>query len=264
MNIFLRELKANRKALIIWSVCMLFLVMSGMAKYTAYSTGGASSEVFNKMPYSLKALLGFGSFDVTTMTGYFVVLFLYIELTVAIHAVLLGSGIIAKEERDKTTEFLITKPVSRTTIITSKLLTGLVNIVIINIVTFVSSITMVSAYNKGADISGEITMFMLSMFIVQLIFLSLGAALAAFTRNSKASGSLSAGILLASFVISKVTELKDNLNFLNVLSPFKYFSYTKIVEGNGLNFSIVILSLLLVAAFSTLTYYFYSKRDLNY
>jgi len=263
MNIFLRELKANRKALIIWSVCMFFLVASGMAKYTAYTSDGQSNEIFNKMPHSLKALLGMGSFDVTTMTGYFAMLFLYIELTVAIHAVLLGSGIIAKEERDKTTEFLITKPISRTTIITSKLLTALVNILILNIVTLVSSIIMVSAYNKGDDISGEITMFMLSMFIVQLIFLSLGAALAAFIRNSKASGSLSAGILLASFVISKITDLTDSLNYLNLLSPFKYFDYKNIVEGNGLNFGIVALSLVLVAAFCASTYFFYRKRDLN-
>ncbi|MHB8064896.1 MAG: ABC transporter permease subunit [Ruminiclostridium sp.] len=263
MNIFLREIKANRKALIIWSVCMVFLVLSGMAKYTAYSAGGQSNEVFNKMPSSLKALLGFGSFDVTTMAGYFTVLFLYIELTVAIHAVLLGSGIIAKEERDKTTEFLITKPVSRATIITSKLLTAFVNILIINIVTFVSSIIMVDAYNKGDNITSEITMFMLSMFIVQLIFLSLGAVLAAFIRNPKASGSLSAGILLASFVISKITDMTDKLNFLNVFSPFKYFEYKKIVDGSGLSFSIAVLSLILVAVFCSSTYIFYSKRDLT-
>jgi ABC-2 type transport system permease protein len=263
MNIFLRELKANRKALIIWSVCMFFLVASGMAKYTAYSAGGQSNDVFNKMPSSLKALLGMGSFDMTTMAGYFVMLFLYIELAVAIHAVLLGSGIIAKEERDKTTEFLITKPVSRTIIITSKLLSAFVNIIVINIVTFVSSITMVAAYNKGDDISGEITMFMLSMFIVQLIFLSLGTVIAAFIRNPKASGSLSAGILLTSFVISKITDMTDKLNFLNVLSPFKYFEYKNIVDGNGLNFSIVVLSLILVTAFCGSTYFFYSKRDLT-
>jgi ABC-2 type transport system permease protein len=263
MNVFLRELKANRKALIIWSVCMFLLVASGMGKYSAYSAGGASNELFNKMPHTLKALLGMGSFDVTTMAGYFAMLFLYIEITTAIHAVLIGSGIIAKEERDKTTEFLMTKPVSRTTIITAKLLAAFVNILVLNVVTLVSSIFMVAAYNKGADISGEITMFMMSMFIVQLIFLSLGAALAALIRNSKSSGSLSVGIMLTSFVIAKITDLTDRLNYLNLLSPFKYFSYERLVAGNGLNLGIVILSLLLVAVFSGSTYFFFRKRDLN-
>jgi ABC-2 type transport system permease protein len=262
MNIFARELKANRKALIIWSVSMFLLVLSGMAKYTAYSSG-ATSDVFSKMPYSLKALLGIGPFDVTTMSGFFAFLFPYLEITAAIHAVLLGSGIIAKEERDKTTEFLMVKPVSRVAIITSKFLAALVNVVIINIVTLISSIYLAAAYNNGKNISGEVETFLLSMFIVQLIFLSLGALLAAILKNAKASGSLAAGILFGCYVISKITDLTDRVNFLNVLSPFKYFSYQNIVNGNGLSLSIVILCILLVSAFTISTYFFYNKRDLS-
>ncbi len=263
MNIFIRELRANRKALIIWSVCMFLLVLSGMAKYTAYSSGDQSAAIFNEMPYSVKALLGMGSFDVTTMSGYFGMLFLYIELTVAIHAALLGANIIAKEERDKTTEFLMIKPVSRKTIITSKLLAGLVNVAVVNVVTMASSVAMVSAYNKGPDITGEIILFMMSMFIVQLIFLFLGAALASFTKNSKSSGSLTMGLLLLAFIISKITDLTDKLNALNILSPFKYFSYADLADGKGLNAVIVILSVLLITALAASSYIFYPKRDLS-
>lgn len=263
MNVILRELKATRKSLIIWSVCMFLGVASGMGKYTVYSAGGQNIDVFNKMPFSLKALLGMGSFDVSKMSGYFAMLFLYIEIAAAIHAVLLGSNIIAKEERDKTTEFLIAKPVSRTAVITLKLLAALINILILNIVTLVSSIILVDAYNKGTDISSEIGIFLLSMFIVQLIFLTLGAVLAALLRNPKGAGSLAAGIMMISFIISKITDLSARFNFLNVFSPFKYFSYYKIVEGYGLNYGVVLLSLLLIAAFSAATLFFYQGRDLN-
>jgi ABC-2 type transport system permease protein len=262
MNIFLRELKANRKALIIWSICMFLFVLSGMAKYTAYSSG-ANNEVFDKMPKALKAMLGIGSFDPTTMSGFFAFLFPYIALTTTIHAALMGSGIIAKEERDKTTEFLMVKPVSRNTIITSKLLVALVNVIIINLVTLFSSLVMVAAYNKGKDITGEVVMFLLSMFIIQLIFLSLGAFLSALMKNPKLSGSVATGILLGAYVISKITDLTDRFNALNVLSPFKYFNYQDIVNGMGLSLGIVILSLLLSAVFSFSTYFFYTKRDLN-
>jgi len=263
VNIFIRELRANRKALIIWSACMFLLVLSGMAKYTAYSSGGQSAAVFNDMPYSIKALLGMGSFDLTTMSGYFAMLFLYIELAVAIHAALIGAGIIAKEERDKTSEFLMIKPVSRKTVITSKLLAAFVNVAIVNIVTLAASVSMVSSYNKGNDITVEIILFMLSMFIVQLIFMSLGAAIAAFMKNPKSSGSAAIGLLVMAFIIAKITDLTDKLNFLNVLSPFKYFSYADIVNGKGLAIAIVILSLLLVAALSASAYFFYPKRDLK-
>jgi ABC-2 type transport system permease protein len=262
LNIFLRELKANRKALLIWSVCMFLFVASGMMKYTGY-TASSSSAVFAGLPPTLKALFGMGSFDVTKASGFFAFLFLYLELGVGIHAVLLGSGIIAKEESDKTTEFLMIKPVSRSTVITSKLLAALFNVVVVNIVTLVSSIVMVAAYNKGKDVSGEIAMFMVSMFFVQLIFLSLGAALSAFLKNPKPAGSISVGILLIGFLIFEITNLTDKLNYLNILSPFKYFSYADLAAGKGLNIVITLLSVVLIAIFTTLTYFFYKKRDLK-
>lgn len=263
MNIFFRELKANRKALMIWSICMLLLVLSGMAKYKAYSSAGAANALFLSMPRSIKILLGFGSFDVTTISGFFALLFLYIELAAAIQAALLGTGIIAKEELDKTSEYLMTKPVSRSTVITAKLTAALINIIVINVVSLFSSIFIVAAYNQGTDISVKISIFFLSMFIVQLIFLSLGAFLAAFMRNPQSAGSFSVAVLLIGFVISKLTDFTETLNFLNPFSPFTYFNLYKIEAGQGLNSSIVIFSLVFVIVLIVTTYVFYQKRDLN-
>lgn len=263
MNVFFRELKANRKALIIWCACMIVGVLSGMAKYTAYSSGGSGNQIFNEMPKSVRALLGMGDLDVTTIGGFFALLFLYLAITVAIHAALLGSGILAKEERDKTTEFLIVKPVSRTAVVTSKLLAALVNVVILNVVTLISSIVMVGAYNTGEDITGEIVVFFLSLLIIQLIFLSLGALIAASMKNPKGSGSIAAGIVIGAYIIDEITSVNEHLNILNVLSPFKYFSYDRMIAGNGLNPGIVVLSVLLVAVFTVSAYFLYRKRDLN-
>ncbi|WP_438445064.1 ABC transporter permease subunit [Gorillibacterium sp. sgz5001074] len=263
MNIILRELKAHRKALIIWSVCMFLLVVSGMSKYTAYSAGGASSEVFDKLPQTVKALLGIASFDVTQMSGFFAMLFLYIELAAGIHAVLLGSGIIAKEERDKTVEFLMVKPVSRGTIITAKLLAALANVVILNLVTLLSSLLMVSAYNKGEPITGEIVLFMVSLFLVQLIFLFFGAAVAAALKQPRTSGSVAASIMLGTFVLAKITDLTDRLSILNLLTPFKYFSYARIVEGNGIHAGIALLAIGLAVGLAASAYILYRKRELT-
>ena len=263
MNIFFRELRANRKALIIWCACMFVGVLSGMTKYTTYSSGGASSQALKELPESMRALLGMGTLDVTTMSGFFAFLFLYVAIAAAIHAAILGSGIIAKEERDKTTEFLIIKPVSRAAVITSKLLAALVNIVVLNVVTLVSSIVMVAAYNKGKDITGEVVVFLLSMFLIQLIFLTLGALLAAILHKPKGAGSLAAAIVLLGYVVNEITNITDRLDALNVLSPFKYFSYGRIIAGNGLHPGVVALTILLVAAFTGATYFFYKKRDLN-
>lgn len=263
MNIFIRELRANRKALIIWSICMFLFVLSGMSKYTAYSSGGSSSTILNDFPKALRALLGFGPFDVTQMSGFYAFLVPYLELTTGIHAVLLGVGILAKEERDKTSEFLIAKPISRYTVIAYKLLAALFNVVVINLVSGLSSVLMVASFNKDENINGEIFWFMVSMLIIQLIFLTLGTLLAAVVRRPKASGSIATGILMGTYVLSKVTDLTDQANGLNLFTPFKYFDMVRIVNGDGLQTLIVIASILLIVLFTSFTFVFYKQRDIR-
>jgi ABC-2 type transport system permease protein len=242
---------------------MALLVLSGMGKFTAYAAGGTSNEVFDKLPNTMKVLLGLNGFEVTKISGFFAFLFPYIEITAAIHAALLGSSIIAKEERDKTTEFLIAKPVSRYTIITSKLLAALVNVIILNLVSLLSSLVIVPTFNTGEDITGEILTLHLIMFLVQLIFLSLGTLLATCLRKPKGSGAIATDIIIIGYIISKVTDLVDYLNILNIFSPFKYFDLQKAVYGNEISIPITLLCLAMIAAFATFTYYFYQRRDMN-
>src|SRR5690348_7714175 len=103
MTLFLREMRANRKSLIIWCVCVIFMVVSGMGKYGATESAGQSmNEIISQMPKSLQAMMGVGSLDISSAIGYYGILFLYLILMATIHAMMLGATIIAKEERDKT------------------------------------------------------------------------------------------------------------------------------------------------------------------
>ncbi len=262
MNLLKHEMKSNRKSLLIWSISMALLVISGMGKYTAYTAGGDSSDIFDKMPHTLKALFGFASFDVKTLGGFYAFLFTYIAMALAIHAVLLGSNIVAKEERDKTTEFLMTKPVSRKDILTAKFLSAAINLLVLNAVTLISSLLIVASFDDGSEITSVIIWLSISMLILQVLFLSFGTLLAAIKKKTKTTGSIASGIVITAYFIAKITDLTDRLNFLNIFSPFKYFSYPEIINGNGLNIIIVLLTLFLSVLLILGTYKFYEKRDL--
>jgi len=107
MNIFLRELKAHRWGLLFWSLGMISMVYMGMTKYGAYEASGESvQEIMDALPKAVGAVFGLTGFDLSTAAGFFGVLFLYIAIIGAVHAVLLGAGLIAKEERDRTSEFI--------------------------------------------------------------------------------------------------------------------------------------------------------------
>lgn len=264
MNIFLREMKAHRKSLIIWSIGVLFMVAAGMGKYTAYSnTDQSFNDLISQMPRGLQTLFGAGAFDLSQVTQFYGVFFLYLVLMTTIHAVMLGANIIAKEERDKTAEFLFVKPASRNQIITAKLLAALVNIVVVNLVTSLSSIGIVGAYSKGEPVTGDIIILMVGMFILQLVFMVIGTGIAAVRKNPKTSASLATGILLVTFILSIAIDLNEKLESLKYFTPFKYFEAKGLLLGGGFEPIFVILSVAIIAILVSVTYVFYKKRDLH-
>jgi ABC-2 type transport system permease protein len=265
MNIFIREMRAHRKALIIWAFGIVFMVAAGMGKYEMYTANGGQNikEIFSKLPKSLLTVLGMGSLDVTTASGYFGMLYFYLLLMAVIHAVMFGADVISKEERDKTSEFLFVKPASRNRIITSKLLAALVNIVIFNIITLISSIALMAKYNKGKSVTGDIIILMAGMFLLQLLFLAVGAGLAALTKNPKSATGGGTGIVLITYILSIIVGLNDKLVNLKYLTPFKYFEASDLITRGRLDPVFIILSVLIIVVFISLTYVFYDKRDLN-
>jgi ABC-2 type transport system permease protein len=264
MNVFIRELKAHRKSLVFWSIGVFLMVVSGMAKYSAYSSSGQSiNELAASLPKSMRVILGFNSGDLSKVSVYFGMLYLYLLLMATIHAAMLGAAIFAKEERDKTFEFLFAKPVSRTAIITAKLLAVLVNIVIFNLVTFISSVILVGQYNKGESVNGQIAVLMIGMFILQLLFMVIGSAIAAVKKKPKTAASLATGILLITYLLSIIVDLNDHIEPLKYLTPFKYFEAKNIMSGSGLGLVYMVLASSLIIALTAVTYVFYKKRDLN-
>ncbi len=265
MNIFLKELKSYRKSLIFWSIGVFLMVASGMVKYEAYSSSGQSiNDLMADLPKSMKAVMGFGVVDLSKISGYYSLLYIYLLLMATIHAAMLGASIIAKEERDKTAEFLFVKPVSRNTIISAKILAGFTNIVIFNLVTWVSLIILVGKYNStGEAVNGDIALTMAGMFILQVLFMVIGSALAAVKKKPKTAPSLATGVLLLTYMLSIAIDLNENIESMKYLTPFKYFDAKNVMFGGGLEVIFIIISMILIAALLLVTYSFYKKRDLN-
>ena len=126
MNIYLRELKAHRLGLLFWCLGIVAMVSAGMAKYAAFAEAGQSLDaMLAGIPKAVQVVFGFSGFDLAKASGFYGVLFLYVAVMAAVHATLLGANLISKEKRDRTSEFLYAKPISRSRALTGKLLAGL-------------------------------------------------------------------------------------------------------------------------------------------
>lgn len=264
MNIFLREMKAHRWGLLFWCLGMVALVASGMAKYAGYKSAGQSVQaIFAAIPKTVQVVFGFSGFDLTKASGFYGVLFLYIAVMAAVHASLLGSNLISKEERDRTSEFLYSKPILRGRALTAKLLAGLTNIVVLNVVTLLSSFYFVDYFGKGESVGDEILILMAGLFLLQLIFFAIGALVAGIVRKPKSAPSIATSIMFLTFLLYYLVNLKDNLSVLKYLSPFKYFDAAVLLKDGRLDPIFVALSVVIVAVAVFGTYYFYSERDLS-
>lgn len=264
MNIILRELRSNLKSLIIWCTSMILLIYVGMVKYSAMSQSQSTfEEMLESIPEVMKAAFGIGQLDIYKIGGFYAIFFLYFVLLGGIHAVMLGATIISKEERDKTADFLFVKPVTREKIITSKTIAAIINIVILNLVTATTSIFFVDMYNTGDSITGEIIKIMLALFIIQMIFLSLGMVISALTKSAKRATSVSTAIILGAFMLSVAIDIYDKIENLKYFTPFKYFKANDLMMGKEFEASYIILSLSIIVAALTTTYILYKKRDLH-
>ncbi|MHB1356957.1 MAG: ABC transporter permease subunit [Anaerolineae bacterium] len=263
MNMYWHEMRANLKALLLWSAGMLLMIAAGMMKYSGFVAAGESvNALFAQMPQAVQAMAGLNQFDLSKASGFYGVLFLYLVLMAAIHAAMLGANILAKEERDKTSEFLYVKPVSRSQVISAKLLAALTDLILLNLITYGASLLFVGYYGQGEDVSVYIRTLMAGLFFIQLLFLSLGSASAGLAKKPAAAAGIATGVLLVMYLLSVFIDLYDKFEPLKYLTPFKYFD-AKNLLGAPLEPVYLVITAGLVIVFTVAAYVLYKRKDLT-
>ena len=262
MNIFLRELRANLKSLIIWGVIVVLFVTLGFSKFSAYEGNPELLEVLDSMPQALLDAFNFQAFNLTTVTGFFGVMFTYFALILSISAAMWGSDIISKEERDKTVEFSLTLPVTRSRVVTAKTLAVLVNCILLLLITLAATLANVSVYQTDSEFFDFLYLGMAALFILQLIFLAVGIFLGCAMKQHRRAGAVAVAILLLTYFISVISSLDQNLDFLKYISPFRYFNPALLLHEASLDTTFLVLSAGIIIASLIGAYITYSRRDL--
>jgi ABC-2 type transport system permease protein len=263
MNIFFRELKANFKSLVIWSIVMILLILVGTAKFSAFYNTPDSLKLLDAMPPAMLDALNLRAFNLTTLTGFYGIMFVYFGLLGAIAAAMWGSDMISKEERDKTVEFSLVLPVSRSRVITAKLLAALVNCIAFVLVTWAFSYLSVRSYKVETGFFTFLGLEMQAMFALELLFLALGLLLGCAMKQYKLSGSIAVGIPLAAYILSVFAGMQTKWDFLKYFTPFKYFDAGEFLRTGALNGNYLLLSAGLIVVFVLAAYWFYNRRDLS-
>ena len=240
----------------------LFFMVTGFTKFQGYAENPELLEILDKMPQAMLAAFSMNAFNLTTITGFFGVMYVFLGLILSIAAVMWGNDIISKEERDKTVEFSLTLPVNRSTLITAKTAASFSNCLALNLATWGLVLVNTARYNPEHEFYSFVSLGMLSLFIIQCIFLAVGILLGSAMKNHKSSGSVAISVLLGSYFISVIAGINDDFDFLKYFTPFKFFDPTVLLHEGKLELLFVVLSVAIVIACLVGAYYSYNKRDL--
>jgi ABC-2 type transport system permease protein len=262
MNIFVRELRANLKSLAIWSGIIALLIMMATAKFSAFASDPSMLKMLDSMPPALLDALSMRGANLTTISGFYQVMFIYFALMGAIAAAMWGSDSISKEERDKTVEFSLVLPVSRSRVITAKALAGLVNCIAFALITWGVSLLATRSYQPDEKFFSFLALEMESMLVIELVFLAIGLLLGCAMKQYKLSGSTAIGIILVTYFLSIMISMQKDLDFLKYFTPFRYFDAGDLFRNGRIDGAYLLLSAVIIVVCVALGYVVYRKRDL--
>lgn len=261
MNIFFHELKAYRKSTLLWAFSLISLVVLFMSMFPSISKEiDEFIKLLEGFPEPVRKALGLEVENFGSILGFYSYLFLYVTLCGAIQAMHIGMSIVSKEVRDKTADFLLTKPVSRTTILTAKLLAALTTLIITNVVFLISAIIMVTQVNTESYSVKSFWMISMTLFFTQLIFLSLGIVISIVFPKIKSVLTVSLGTVFTFFIIGLLVATTDD-GVKRYLTPFKYFEPAYIIENSSYEISFLFVGMGIVMSSLVASYVIYTKKD---
>jgi len=263
MNLYRQEMKSYFKTMVFWILGIIFMVGAGIGKYEAFAAGGSQdiSVIMKSLPKAFIAIFGLAGIPIDSFGGFYGMIYAYVTIMGAVFAIMIGSGILAKEERDKTAEFLMVKPITRSKILLIKLLAASTLVLIFVAVTWGTSAAIIIKVSPDNPITNELAYMMVAMFFIMMFYLTIAFFMAAFLKDAKKSSQLSLTIMLTSYMLGVLMGIVDNTDFLRILVPFQYFRVTELLDQTLNPFFLGFTTVVSVAAIVASAYY-YPKRDL--
>lgn len=174
----------------------------------------------------------------------------------------MGSDIVSKEERDKTVEFLLVLPVSRSGVVTARALAALVNCIAFVLITWGLSLVAAWPYNPDRAFHEFLALEMQAMFAIELIFLAIGLLLGCAMRRSRRAGSTAVAVILMTYLVSVLSVLHDDLEPLAYFTPFRYFDAGQLLRSGQMEGISLLLSAGIIVGCVAAAYWTYRRRDL--
>lgn len=260
MNIIKRELRTSLINILVWTLVFLFFSLASLMKFESLlETGDEMVALLDNFPRIVLALFNMVDVDLTSLPGYFSIVASYLLLMAASQGLFLGIRLFAKEEQDKTADFLLTKPRSRGHIFINKVTAGVLIILVLQAILFLCNWFSLRPYLPQAyTLLGNYT---LAFITVHLLFFALGVMLINFLRRGRAE-TVGLSLMLMSYFIPVMANMSEDWYPIRDYFPFNTFLKSEMAEpGNTPLLKLgILLGILLI--FLVVGYVKFKKKDI--
>ena len=262
-TIYLHEFRTRLKSVVIWSLSVAFLIVFFSAMFPIFADQAAlMNEFLAKYPQELQAAFGMDRMDLATVLGFYGFVFIFVQLCLAIQAGNYGFGLVSIEENELTADFLLSKPVSRTQVLTSKLLAALTSLTITNLAVWVVSFTAIELFRGGNEYEpGTLILLLFGIVIFQLFFLSVGLAVSLLVKRVRSVTPYSLGLGFGMYVLSAFSGIFGDVK-LELVTPFKHLDAPFIVQHGAYDTPLVLLNVTVTLVALAASYWLYTRRDI--
>lgn len=261
MTIVKHELRQGNISFWIWTASIGFLIaicvflfpeMKGQMEEVndVFASMGSFTAAFGMDRLNFGTLIGFYSIECGNILG----------LGGAFFAAFCAVGMLSKEEKDKTAEFLLTHPVSRVRIVTEKLLAVFLQITAMNLLIYLLSAGSMILIGEEVPWK-ELNLFHLAYYILQLELGGICFGISAFVR--KGSIGIGLGIATIMYFLNIIANITDAAEFLKCITPFGYCGGADIVTNGKLDITLILIGTVIGLIGIVAAYVKYTRKDIR-
>ncbi len=263
-TIYIHEVRTRLRSVVIWSLSVAAIIFIFFSIFPGFASQAAViDQMMARFPPALLEAFGMNRTSLASVLGFYSFIFVFVQLCLAIQAGNYGFGLVSVEENELTADFLLTRPVSRSQVLTSKLLAALTSLTMTNAVVWVFTFVSISMFHDSFSYeTGSIYLLLASIVIFQLFFLSVGLVISLLVKRVRSVTPYSLGLGFGMYVLAAFSSVFGTVS-LEYITPFKHLDPAYIVENGRYDTPLVLLNLAVSLLALGISYWLYIRRDIQ-
>jgi len=262
-NIYIHEFRIRLKSVLIWSLSVAAIILCFFSIFPGFADQAALiNQMMSRFPPALLEAFGMNRTNLATVVGFYSFIFIFVQLCLAIQAGNYGFGLVSIEESELTADFLLSKPVSRSQVLTSKLLAALTSLTITNAVVWVVTFVAIALFrgSRAYDTS-TLVLLLVSIVIFQLFFMAVGLVISLLVKRVRSVTPYSLGLGFGMYVLAAFSGMFGTAT-LEYITPFKHLDPAYIIQNGSYDTPLVLLNVAVSLIALGISYWRYIRRDI--